>query len=114
MGLRGGIVASSADRSGGGIETGGLEDLPGGGGGYVVAEFEEFAVDGSVASGGVIPAIRNTKFRIGCEVGWRVSGRHQPRPAQGPVGPAQARPRVGSAEYDDLVAQNEQFDVLGR
>jgi len=32
---------------------------------------------------------------------------------QGSVGPIQARPRVGSAEYGDLVAQDEQFDVLG-
>ena len=33
---------------------------------------------------------------------------------QGAVGPVQARPRVGSAEYGDLVAQDEQLDVLGR
>ena len=32
---------------------------------------------------------------------------------QGPVGPVQARPRVGSAEYGNLVAQDEQLDVLG-
>ena len=30
------------------------------------------------------------------------------------VGPVQARPRVGSAKYGDLVAQHEQLDVFGR
>jgi transposase len=33
---------------------------------------------------------------------------------QGSVGPVQARPRVGSAEYGHLVAENEELDVLGR
>jgi hypothetical protein len=35
------------------------------------------------------------------------------RGEQGSVGPVQARRRVGSAEYGDLVAQDEQFDVGG-
>jgi len=35
------------------------------------------------------------------------------RGKQGSVGPVQARLGVGSAEYGDLVAQDEQFDVLG-
>jgi hypothetical protein len=33
---------------------------------------------------------------------------------QGPVGPVQARPLVRSAEYGDLVAQDEELDVLRR
>ena len=36
------------------------------------------------------------------------------RGEHGSVGPVQARPRVGSAEHSDLVAQDEQLDVLGR
>jgi hypothetical protein len=36
------------------------------------------------------------------------------RGEQGSVGPVQAGPRVGSAEYRDLVAQDKQLDVLGR
>jgi hypothetical protein len=31
---------------------------------------------------------------------------------QGSVGTVEARPRVGSAEYGDLVAENEELDVL--
>jgi hypothetical protein len=33
---------------------------------------------------------------------------------QGSVGPVQARCRVGSAQYRDLVAQDEQLDIFGR
>ena len=36
------------------------------------------------------------------------------RGEQGSVGPVQAGLRVGSAEYGDLVAQDEELDVLGR
>ena len=36
------------------------------------------------------------------------------RGEHGAVGPVQTRPRVGSAEYSDLVAQDEDLDVLGR
>ena len=36
------------------------------------------------------------------------------RGEHGSVGPVQARPRVGSTQYRDLVAQDEQLDVLGR
>jgi hypothetical protein len=36
------------------------------------------------------------------------------RGEQGSVGPVQTRPRVGSAEYRDLVAQDEDLDVFGR
>jgi hypothetical protein len=32
----------------------------------------------------------------------------------GPIGPVQSRPRVSSAEYRDLVPQDEQLDVFGR
>jgi hypothetical protein len=35
------------------------------------------------------------------------------RGEHGPVGPVQARARVGSAEHGDFVAQDEQCDVLG-
>ena len=35
------------------------------------------------------------------------------RGEQGSVCPVQARLGVGSVEYGDLVAQDEQFDVLG-
>ena len=33
---------------------------------------------------------------------------------QGPVGPVQAGLGVGSAQYGDLVAQDEELDVFGR
>ena len=36
------------------------------------------------------------------------------RGEQGAVGPVQPRPRIGSTKYRDLVAQDEQLDVLGR
>jgi len=36
------------------------------------------------------------------------------RGERGSVGPVQAWSRVGSAEYSDLVAQDEDLDVLGR
>jgi hypothetical protein len=36
------------------------------------------------------------------------------RGEHGSVGPVQARPRVCSAEYGDLVAEDEELDVLGR
>src|SRR3954453_10168154 len=36
------------------------------------------------------------------------------RGEHGAVGPVQTRPRVGSAEYSDLVAQDEDLDVLRR
>jgi hypothetical protein len=36
------------------------------------------------------------------------------RGEHGSVGPVQARPGVGSAQYRDFVAQDEQLDVLGR
>jgi len=36
------------------------------------------------------------------------------RGEQGPVGPVQARPRIGSAQYGDLVAEDEQLKVFGR
>jgi hypothetical protein len=36
------------------------------------------------------------------------------RGEQGSVGPVHSRSRVGSTEYRDLVAQDEQLDVLGR
>jgi hypothetical protein len=32
----------------------------------------------------------------------------------GPVGPVQPGPRLSTAQYRDLVPQDEQFDVLGR
>jgi hypothetical protein len=32
----------------------------------------------------------------------------------GAIGPVQPGPGTGTAQYCDLVAQNEQFDVLGR
>ena len=33
---------------------------------------------------------------------------------QGSVGPVQAKSQMGSAEYGDLVAQDEQLNLLGR
>jgi hypothetical protein len=36
------------------------------------------------------------------------------RGEQRAVGPVQPRPRIGSTKYRDLVAQDEQLDVLGR
>jgi hypothetical protein len=32
----------------------------------------------------------------------------------GSVGPVHPRPRVGSAKYGDLMAEDEELDVLGR
>jgi hypothetical protein len=37
-----------------------------------------------------------------------------PTGEQGAVGPVQSRSPIGSAEYGDLVAQDEQLDVLRR
>jgi hypothetical protein len=123
-----------------------VQDLPDGGGADLVAEAGEFAVDASVAPGGVLSCQPDSESSEAGGDGWSsrarrlsgpAAGDESPMPAQdrrgrdeqtapptggkqpcqggqyGSVGPAEARPRSASLEYWELVAQEEDLDVLG-
>ena len=91
------------DRLRGGIDAGGLQDRPDGGGGDPVAESDELALDASVAPGGILSGhpqhqgpdrlrggwAAGLSSRVGPAAGDEVgvpaqqgSGRHEPQPAQ--------------------------------
>ena len=63
------------------------------------------------------PRVPNAQPRTADQQRWQGFGTDKvsdQRGEHGSVGSVQARPRVGSAEHSDLVAQDEQLDVLGR
>ena len=72
VGLRGEELSPGrAGPRGAGSMPGGLEDRPDGGGGHLVAEADQLALDASVAPAGFSRAIRSTSARMGCGVGGR-------------------------------------------
>jgi hypothetical protein len=124
-----------------------VQDLPDGGGADLVAEAGEFAVDASVAPGGVLSCQPDDKSSEAGGDGWSsrarrlsgpaAAGDESPMPAQdrrgrdeqtapptggkqpcqggqyGSIGPADARPWSSPPENCELVAQDEDLDLLG-
>ena len=129
-----------------GVDAGGVQDSPDGGGADLVAEAGEFAVDASVSPGRVLggqahdqgaqaggdggstgpdglggPAAGD-ELAVPAQDGGR--GDEQPEASavgeqsgeggdQGAVGPAHPRARCASLEHGELVAQDQDLDVLG-
>jgi hypothetical protein len=72
MGLRGEELSPGrAGPSRGGIEAGGRQDSPDGGGGHPVTESNELALDAPIAPGEILFSHLHTRARIGCGVGGR-------------------------------------------
>jgi hypothetical protein len=119
--------------SGSGVDASGVEDLPHGGGGDVLAEPDELALDASVAPAGVLSSHPQYQSVDGFRSGWAAGSASRVGPAagdepqstqacrqqsaqraeDGAVNPCQRRAGAVSTQHGDLVTEREDLGVLG-